>query len=145
MDKKIQSFIESQKNITFCTSVNNKPYCASCFYAFMVEGNFIVFKSDEKSIHISNALINDKVAGTIIPDLDKTGTIKGIQFTGNFIVPTGDLLELAKKKYYSKFPFAKIVGGDIWAIELVSIKMTDNTLGFGKKLTWEKTHSSKLN
>lgn len=145
MDKKIQTFIESQKNMTFCTASDNVPSCASCFYAYVTEGNFIVFKSDEKTKHISNALNNDKVAGTIIPDLDQIGTIRGIQFTGNFIVPTGDLLELAKKKYYSKFPFAVVIDGDMWALELISIKMTDNTLGFGKKLNWEKTHSTKLN
>jgi uncharacterized protein YhbP (UPF0306 family) len=138
MDKKIQSFIESQKNLTFCTAIDNAPYCASCFYSYVLEGNFIIFKSDKKTTHIANALINDKVAGTIIPDLDKVGTIRGIQFTGNFIVPSGDLLEQAKKKHYSKYPFALAVGGDLWAIELLSIKMTDNTLGFGKKLSWEK-------
>ncbi len=138
MDKKIQSFIEGQKNLTFCTAVENIPQCASCFYAYLPEGNFIVFKSDEKTIHISNALINDKVAGTIIPDLDKTGTIKGIQFTGNFIVPREDLLEQAKKKYYLKYPFSLVMPGDLWVVELLTIKMTDNTLGFGKKLNWKK-------
>lgn len=138
MDKKIQSFIESQKNLTFCTAADNIPYCASCFYAYEREDNFIVFKSDKKSKHIVNALINDKVAGTIIPDVDKTGTIKGIQFIGKFIVPESVLLEQAKKKYYGKFPFAMVVPGELWAIELLSVKMTDNTLGFGKKLTWEK-------
>ncbi len=138
MDKKIQSFIESEKNLTFCTAVDNTPQCASCFYAYITEGDFIVFKSDPKTKHISNALINEKVAGTIIPDLDKTGTIKGIQFVGKFIAPQGDLLEEAKKKYYLKFPFSLVMPGDLWVIELISIKMTDNTLGFGKKLDWAK-------
>ena len=144
MDKKIQSFIEGQKNLTFCTAVDNIPQCASCFYAFIEEGDFVVFKSDNKSTHISNALINDKVAGTIIPDLDKTGTIKGIQFTGKFIVPTGDLLEQAKKKYYAKYPFSLVIPGDLWVVELITIKMTDNTLGFGKKLAWEKTGNKAI-
>ncbi len=138
MDKKIQSFMESQKNLTFCTVSDNVPYCASCFYAYMSENNFIVFKSDKKTKHIVNALVNDNVAGTITPDIDKTGTIKGIQFTGKFNSPEGDFLEQAKKIYYGKFPFGRVVPGDLWIIELLSIKMTDNTLGFGKKLAWEK-------
>ncbi len=139
MDKKIESFIDGQKNLTFCTCVDNIPQCASCFYAFVPEVNLLVFKSDEKSKHISNALMNDKVAGTIIPDLDKTGTIKGIQFTGKFIVPKDDVLEQTKKKYYIKYPFSLVIPGDLWVIELESIKMTDNTLGFGKKLDWKKS------
>ena len=138
MDKKIKSFIEEQKNLTFCTSTQNEPYCASCFYAFIKEENFLVIKSDKNSKHIVNALINDSLAGTIIPDLSKIGVIKGIQFTGKFITPTGELLEKMKKAYYSRFPFALTMTAEIWGIEITGIKMTDNKLGFGKKLTWEK-------
>lgn len=137
MDEKIQFFLDGQKNLSFCTAVDNTPYCASCFYSYVSEGNFIVFKSDKNTKHIANALINDKVAGTILPDVDKVGTIRGIQFSGKFIIPEGDLLVQAKKKYYSKYPFALAIGGDLWAIELLFVKMTDNTLGFGKKSIWE--------
>lgn len=143
MDKKIVSFIEGQKNLTLCTSVNNTPHCASCFYAYVSEDNCIVFKSHKNTTHIVNALINDKVAGTIIPDIDKIGTVKGIQFVGKFNVPSGDFAEQVKKKYYGKYPFALAMAGDIWAIELLSVKMTDNTLGFGKKLCWDKTGIKK--
>ena len=139
MEKIIESFLEKQKNLTFCTAKDNAPYCANCFYAFENENNLLVFKSDSNTQHIINALSNEKVAGTILPDIGKTGTIKGIQFTGNFIIPENDLKEKAKKKYYKKFPFASVVPGELWVIELTSIKMTDNTLGFGKKLHWEKT------
>lgn len=143
MDKKIESFLESQKNLTLCTSVDNTPHCASCFYAYVSEGHFVVFKSDRKTKHICNAFINDKVAGTIIPNIDKIGTIKGIQFIGKFIVPTGVFVEQMKKKYYGKYPFALALAGDLWGIELQSVKMIDNTLGFGKKLSWEKSVSIK--
>lgn len=143
MDEKIQFFLDGQKNLSFCTAVDNTPYCASCFYSYVSEGNFIVFKSDKNTKHIANALINDKVAGTILPDVDKVGTIRGIQFSGKFIIPEGDLLVQAKKKYYSKYPFALAIGGDLWAIELLFVKMTDNTLGFGKKSIWEAPITAK--
>lgn len=139
----MESFMESQKNLTLCTAVDNAPHCASCFYAYVSEGHFVVFKSDKKTQHVYNAFINDKVAGTIIPDIDKTGTIKGIQFIGKFIVPTGAFAEQVKKKYYGKYPFALAFAGDLWGIELQSVKMTDNTLGFGKKLSWERSVSEK--
>lgn len=143
MDEKIQFFLDGQKNLSFCTAVDNTPYCASCFYSYVSEGNFIVFKSDKNTKHIANAHINDKVAGTILPDVDKVGTIRGIQFSGKFIIPEGDLLVQAKKKYYSKYPFALAMGGDLWAIELLFVKMTDNTLGFGKKSIWEAPITAK--
>ena len=100
-------------------------------------------KSVKETKHITSARINNTVAGTIIPDISKIGTIKGIQFTGKFTVPAGDLFEKAKKTYYTKHPFALPVAGEIWAIELLSVKMTDNTLGFGKKIIWEKSVALK--
>ncbi len=138
MEKDIEVFVEEQKSLTFCTSIDNIPYCANCFYAYRQDGNYLIFKSSRKTQHIVNALINDKVAGTIIPDINKLGTIKGIQFVGRFIVPIAEELEEVKKIYYRKHPFALPMKGEIWMVALTSVKMTDNTLGFGKKFIWKK-------
>lgn len=137
-DKRIIEFIDSQKNLSIGTCIDNIPHCASCFYAYNKEGNYVVFKSDKKTTHISNALLNPRVAGSILPNVEKVGTIKGIQFTGIFILPDGNLMQEAKSIYYTKYPFARAISGDVWVVEFLSIKMTDNTLGFGKKLIWEK-------
>ncbi len=138
MDIRIETFIEKQKNLTFCTCEDNIPYCANCFYAFMNDEKMLIFKSDKNTKHISQAIKNNAIAGTILPDLDKIGTIKGIQFTGNFVAPADNLLDKARKIYYKKFPFALAITGKMWGVELATIKMTDNTLGIGKKLTWER-------
>lgn len=140
MDSLIENFIVSQKNMTLCTSVNNIPECASCFYTFMPEGAYLIFKSKNTTGHVCRALANNKVAGTILPDISKIGNIRGIQFSGIFLEPQEDLLEKAKKIYYSKFPLALGISGELWLIKLTYIKMTDNTLGFGKKLIWENSY-----
>ncbi|HMU77077.1 MAG TPA: hypothetical protein PKA86_04575 [Bacteroidia bacterium] len=137
MDAQIENFIGSQKNMTLCTSINNTPECANCFYTFMPDGDYLIFKSKKTTGHVSHALVNNKVAGTILPDISKIGSIKGIQFSGVFLEPQEDLLEKAKKIYYSKFPLALGISGELWLIKLTYTKMTDNTLGFGKKLIWE--------
>lgn len=142
MDKNIIAFIKSERNLTICTVSDNAPYCASCFYTFLTEENMLVFKSERTTKHISNALQNKRVAGTIIPDIRLTGDIKGIQFVGRFIVPDSKLLMSLSKSYYFKFPFALTMNGQLWAIELQEIKFTDNTLGFGKKLVWKKEDST---
>jgi uncharacterized protein len=139
MDKKIQLFLQEQKNLTICTSVDDNPYCASCFYAYCPEDDLLIFKSGRETKHILNALINNKVAGTVIPDIHKIATIRGIQFTGRFYAPKGELLERVKSIYYKRHPLALATPGELWVTELVSLKMIDNTLGFGKKLVWEKT------
>lgn len=137
MNDSIRTFIQKQKNFTLCTAVNNVPYCASCFYAFLNDNNYLVFSSKKESKHIADALLNNMVAGTIIPDISKLGLIKGIQFSGNFIILSGYMLERAKEAYYLKFPFSITMNVELWAIELLYIKMTDNKLGFGKKLEWK--------
>lgn len=138
MDKRMSSFIQEQKNLTFCTAVNNEPYCANCFYAFISEENVLVFKSSDTTQHILNALANNSVAGTIVPDLRKVGEIKGVQFAGEFSAASGDMLARAKTSYYTKNPMALVMKGELWCIRLTSVKFTDNTLGFGSKLSWER-------
>lgn len=138
MDKKISAFILAQTALTIATSIDSIPYCATCFYAYIEKDNLLVFKSDTETKHISDALLNNKVAGSILMDKTEIGKIKGIQFNGIFFTPKEDHLKDAQKGYYFKFPYAAAMKGDLWAIELTSVKFTDNTLGFGKKIIWEK-------
>jgi len=138
MDKRIVKFLKTNKVLTIATAVDNKPYCASCFYVFDEENKLLIFLSDKKTKHIYNALINEKVAGTINQSINVISKIKGIQFKGKFINPDGKPEKQYYHLYFEKFPFSKVIPSPIWAIALTWIKMTDNTLGFGKKLIWEK-------
>lgn len=138
MEAAISSFINSQTNLTFCTCIGEIPYCANCFYAWNEKLNALIFKSGDDTRHIQEALKNKNIAGTILPDKLETGKIKGIQFSGMFSEPAGEALTICKETYYKKYPFARVFAGEIWMIQLDKIKMTDNTLGFGKKLLWER-------
>jgi len=138
MDNRIESFIKAQRSLTLCTTIKNIPACASCFYAYMTSSNSLVFKSARSTAHVSNALINPNIAGTVVADITKIGNVKGVQFVGNFIEPKEELLECARRIYYRKYPFAVTIPGELWLIELTYVKLTDNTLGFGKKIIWHK-------
>ena len=138
LSEKIVLFLKKSTNLTLATSINNIPYCANCFYAYDAERNLLIFKSDRETHHIEEALLNNKVAGTVLPDKLDSKKIKGIQFSGIFIDAKDELLDSFKKIYYRKYPFALTFAGEIWAVELTNIKMTDNTLGFGKKIHWKK-------
>jgi len=52
-------------------------------------------------------------------------------------VPEGDLAEKAKVAYLKRFPVAILMKTNLWVVKVRYIKMTDNRLGFGKKLIWE--------
>ncbi len=81
---------------------------------------------------------NKNVAGTINTEVTIVAKIKGLQFTGEFIQPNEEEKKLFYESYYEKFPFARAKPLSVWGIKLDSIKMTDNTLGFGKKLKWSR-------
>lgn len=136
-DKLIASFFKAQTVFTLATSSHDQPHCSTCFYAYSEEYNMLVFKSSEQTDHIKQALLNNLLGGSVLPDKLQTGRIKGIQFKGKLIEPDTQCLSDLKKTYYSKYPFALTMGGEVWAIELKWIKFTDNTLGFGKKIKWE--------
>ena len=131
----ISSFIADCVNLTVATSAENKPYCANCFYVFDAENDLLICKSDLQTVHMHQAADNNFVAGTILPNALDFSAIKGIQFTGVFMIPE---IETYKEKYIAKFPMAKDMLGTIWIIQLTEIKMTDNSLGFGTKLLWNR-------
>lgn len=144
IDERIISFFKANTNLTLATCADNIPHCSNCFYAFDEERNYLVFKSNRETLHIKQALLNNNVAGTVAPDKLNPASIRGIQLGGKFSEPKGELLDGLKKIYYKKYPFAFAFSGEIWAIELTFIKMTDNTLGFGKKIEWsERTPPEK--
>lgn len=139
MDERIENFIKKQTVVTIAViSDKGTPYCASCFYAYDEENKVIFFKSDTNTNHMHYALERSAIAGTIMPDSLNKAAIKGIQFEGELIVNNKTLDELASSIYHKKYPFAKVMYGEVWVVTLNSIKFTDNTLMFGKKLLWDR-------
>lgn len=139
IDKRIYEFINEHHVLTLATSKDNMPYCANCFYVYLKDENSFVFTSDVTTKHISDALEQNIVAGSVVLETNIIGKIQGIQFVGNISEPEDDLLKKAKKAYLKRFPFAVLMETKLWVVKLTFIKMTDNRLGFGKKLIWKST------
>ena len=138
MNERIVDFISQQKVASVCcVDAENHPYCFSCFYAFDKERNLIYFKSGSAANHSQLLLQNPAVAGTIQPDKLNTLAIKGVQFTGRILDGKDELCSQTESVYHKKFPFALAMPGEVWTLQLEVIKMTDNTLSFGKKLHWQ--------
>ncbi|MCD4795383.1 MAG: pyridoxamine 5'-phosphate oxidase family protein [Bacteroidales bacterium] len=136
--KKIVSFIKKHHVLTLATSVNNIPYCANCFYVYLEDENMFVFTSDNDTKHVQDVLQNSYVGGSVVLETSIIGKIQGIQFNGKMYLPEGDLQKKAKKKYMKRYPFAILMKTQLWVVESDFIKLTDNRLGFGKKLIWKK-------
>jgi len=138
LDKKIIEFIKEHHVLTISVSNNNIPYCANCFYAFDEANKTLIFTSDKSTRHISDTVENNTIAGSIVLETKQIGKIQGIQFNGVITEITGNYYKEANKFYLKRFPYAILKTTSLWAVELKFIKMTDNRLGFGKKLIWEK-------
>ncbi|NOZ46585.1 MAG: hypothetical protein GXO79_07355 [Chlorobi bacterium] len=140
--EKIISFIKKHHVLTLATSVKNEPYCANCFYVYLKEQNVFVFTSDLSTKHIQDTLINNYVAGSVVLETSVVGKIQGIQFNGYLIQPEEEMLKIANKAYMKKYPFAQLMKTQLWVLHLTFIKLTDNRLGFGKKLIWETSSNN---
>ena len=137
MDKRIVNFINKHHVLTIATCKNDVPWCANCFYVYLEEENAFVFTTDDDTRHGKEFEINSTVAGSIVLETNIIGKIQGVQFPGKVLRPDEDFNKKAKKAYLKKFPVAALMNTSLWVVELEHIKMTDNRLGFGKKLIWE--------
>lgn len=137
MNERIVDFINHQRVAgVCCVDKEGSPSCFNCFYAFDAERNLLYFKSGSSAHHSEILLQKPIVAGTIQQDKINPLAIKGIQFTGRILDPNNELCSQADSVYHKRFPFALTMPGEIWTLQLEAIKMTDNTLSFGKKLHW---------
>jgi uncharacterized protein YhbP (UPF0306 family) len=139
IDKRILDFIMEHHVLSLAVSTPKGPWCASCFYVYIKEMNRFILTSDPDTRHIQEIVRNNSttVAGTIALETKVTGKIRGIQFTGQMKLLQGEELKVARQSYIEKFPVARFIKLYLWGLQPDHIKMTDNRLGFGKKLVWQ--------
>ncbi len=138
IDEKITEFIKGHHVLTLSTSVENIPYSCNCFYAYNEEDNVLICTSDYETKHIKDVIKNNVVSGSIVLETSIVGKIQGLQFNGIMNEAKDDILKKYKKFYLKRFPFAVLKNTAIWYIDLTFLKLTDNRLGFGKKIIWKK-------
>jgi len=136
IDRRIIRFFRKHHVLTISTSVNNEPWCANCFYVYLAGENALVFTTDPDTRHGREFLVNKLVAGSVVLETPVIGKIRGVQFQGIVSEPQGVMAETSRKTYLKRFPVAMLMETHLWIVELTHIKMTDNRLGFGKKLIW---------
>jgi uncharacterized protein len=136
IDNKVIRFFRKHHVLTIATTVQNEPWCANCFYVYLEKENALVFTSDYETRHGQEFLKNNMVAGSVVLETMVVGRIRGIQFQGLVSEPEGDLLSRSRTAYLRRFPVAALMDTRLWIVRLTCIKMTDNRLGFGKKLIW---------
>ncbi|MBR2168797.1 MAG: pyridoxamine 5'-phosphate oxidase family protein [Alistipes sp.] len=135
IDKKIEKFITSHHVLTLATSTTDgHPYCCNIFYAYNKQEGAFIFTSDDHTHHAQMMSNNPRVAASIVLETRIVGKVQGLQITGEVKrAVDGD-----KALYIKRFPYAAVADLQLWRMEADFMKLTDNTLGFGKKLIWQK-------
>ncbi len=136
--KRTVTFINQHHVLTLATAADNIPWCANCFYAYSAEENYFVFTSDRETRHIRDLEAGNTVAASIVLETRVVGRIRGLQIQGILLEPSGAVAKEARKRYLKRFPYAALMETTLWILRPRLIKMTDNRLGFGKKLIWEE-------
>lgn len=130
----IARYLKKQHVLSLCSG--NPVWCANCFYVFDSERVVFWLMTETETRHGAQMLGDPLVAGTINGQPKSVMLIKGVQYSGRIIRLEGEEQQMARKAYIRRFPIAAKVSAPLWEIQLDELKMTDNTLGFGKKLSW---------
>ena len=78
MEERIINFIEKYRLLTLATAANGIPYCCNVFYVFDAEAGNFYFMSSKDTKHISEALAQPHVAGTIVSENISIAKIQGM-------------------------------------------------------------------
>ncbi len=132
--EKIALFLDEHHVMSLATTDFKELSVCSLFYAYSRDKNSFVVASSDDTTHIQQIKQNTAVSGNILLETKTVGKIQGVQFRAVFS-PLEDR-EL-KKLYFKTFPYALALSPKLWQIKVNYFKMTDNRLGFGKKIIWQ--------
>ena len=133
-DNEIVAFVNSCMVATVCCIDDGMPWCFNCFYVCSQNGKTICFKSGQESRHAGLLSPGAQVSGTILPSTLNFAGLQGIQFDGTVV---GVEQNIAAKRYCDRFPESAAVHGVYFTVDINHWKLTDNTKGFGYKVTWD--------
>ncbi|MTD41210.1 hypothetical protein GIX45_21835 [Erwinia sp. CPCC 100877] len=132
----ISRWLNKQHVVTWCVARGEDIWCANAFYVFDAVRVAFYLLSDTDTRHgrMANGLAN--VAGTVNGQPKTVALIRGVQYRGELRLLEGDESEEKRMLYCQRFPVARAMSAPVWEIRVDELKFTDNTLGFGKKLSW---------
>ncbi len=141
IDDRILKFIKRHHTATLATTdASGEAWCCNLFYAWLPEEGALVFTSSSETRHGRDMLAGHLAAASIVLETRVVAKVQGLQIQGfPSRAESGDALyKAAHTAYLKRFPYAVFAKGDLWILKLTRLKYTDNSLGFGTKLEWER-------
>ena len=135
----ITQFFQTNHVVSIAAGADGTIWSACCFYVFDETAARLIVLTSQKTKHGRLMAANPHIAGTVAGQPGSITKISGIQFTAR-----ARLLEdeAAKKPalslYYKAHPAARAMKSDVWALNLDTVKFTDNKLVFAQKTHWQR-------
>lgn len=131
-------YLKKQHVLSLCCTADNELWCANCFYVFDDARMAFWLMTEPDTRHGLLLMKNAHVAGTVNGQPKTVLLIKGIQYRGQITQLKDEAEKQAREAYQKRFPVSRKVTAPLWEIRLDELKMTDNALGFGKKISWQR-------
>lgn len=132
----IGKWLRKQHVLTYCAGAGESLWCANAFYIFDEQAVAFYFLSDTTTRHGQLVGQRAMTAGTINGQPRNVALIRGVQFRGEICLLSEEEAAGPRERYNKRFPVARKMPAPVWMIRLDELKLTDNTLGFGKKISW---------
>nr|WP_277756409.1 hypothetical protein [Rosenbergiella nectarea] len=124
--------------MTLCTQHGDEFWAANCFYALDSENISFWLMTEPSTQHGRLMVASPLVVGTVSAQTASVSQLQGVQFQGVITLAEGDVGQRGLEAYQQRFPIAKQKSAPLWQLKIERLKMTDNQLGFGTKLRWQR-------
>ena len=132
------NYLAGQHVLTLCTQHGDEFWAANCFYALDSENISFWLMTEPSTQHGRLMVASPLVVGTVSAQTASVSQLQGVQFQGVITLAEGDVGQRGLEVYQKRFPIAKQKSAPLWQLKIERLKMTDNQLGFGTKLRWQR-------
>jgi len=137
--QEIWDFVQDNHVLSATAAWNEELWSVNLFYTSDQNNDCVWVMTDENTRHGEMMSKNNAISGTISSQEANIHLLKGIQFSGTIeLINDGNTYKEGLKLYQKRFPIAHLHKKALWKLSFIKIKLTNNTLGFGTKLMWEK-------
>jgi len=137
--QEIWKFIQENHVLSTTATWDEELWSVNLFYTSDHYNSCIWVMTDPNTQHGKLMSKNKAISGTISSQEANIHLLKGIQFSGIIeLIKDGEEYKNGLKRYQKRFPIAHLHKKALWKLSFTKIKLTNNTLGFGTKLVWEK-------
>ena len=133
---RIRSFLSANHVVGLATSSCDRPWAASCFYAFDAPTVSLIVMTSDGTRHGAAMLASGWVAGTVAGQPTSIRSIQGVQFLASAMLLSGDEAERWDAYYCNRHPVARLKKASLWQLLLQEVVFTDNAHVFGWKTRW---------